>query len=181
MSTESFQFRYPLSVEPRVADQHSPIIYPYSRWGDFATNPHLYVYGRPLDFRSYYGEDLNLSARPITRVIQPTVLEYDAIPPLAAVQQPSFMGQPEAASACNLIVGPAVLNNRFAALGAAANEAGLADATISNKSGHSTRILLLLLLVLFFGAIINREKKHMLNWKNNKTKLINKEQKQNKH
>ena len=76
MSVESFQFRYPLNRNPYVADQSSPIIYPYSRFASLETNPNLYVYGRQLPFRSYFGEDMNLSARPISRTIQPAILEY---------------------------------------------------------------------------------------------------------
>jgi hypothetical protein len=79
MSTESFQFRYPLNRNPYVADQKNPVIYPYARFASLETSPYLYVYGRQVPFRSYFGEDLNLSARPITRTIQPSVLQYEPI------------------------------------------------------------------------------------------------------
>lgn len=132
--TTSFQFRDPLNRNPYVADQKSPVIYPYARWGDFATNPYLYVYGRPLDFRSYYGEDLNLSARPITRTIQPRVLQYAA---------------PEAVTVAPKLVDTGVaLNNRFAALGAQVDDA--------RRRNQLLALMLVLLAAAGIAALVMR-------------------------
>lgn len=147
MSTASFQFRDPLNRNPYVADQSNPIIYPYARWGDFATSPYLYVYGRPLDFRSYYGEDLNLSARPITRVIQPTVLEYAALQP----RQPSLASLTGQCGTRGLVNDlPLVLNNRFASIGAQVDDVSAAAEDAASKRRRTMNTIIVVIL-LFAG------------------------------
>ena len=105
--TTSFQFRYPLNRNPYVADQTVPLIYPWAQWGDYSTSSNLYVYGRQVPFRSYFPTDVNLSARPVSRIIQPTVIEYAPIAAPVNAQPP--------ATQVPVTVTP-LLENRFAAL-----------------------------------------------------------------
>lgn len=149
MSTESFQFRYPLNRNPYVADQKNPVIYPYARFASLETSPYLYVYGRQVPFRSYFGEDLNLSARPITRTIQPSVLQYEPIvtPELSCEKSPVSLVP--------------VLNDRFASILAGQNvdevkkwdriNKGLLGAQIQEqqqKSNQRTILIVILALLL---------------------------------
>lgn len=124
MAATSFQYNYPLNVNPRVADQNQAMIYPYQRWADNATSLSPYIYGRLLPEKSYYGEDLNLSARPITRVIQPHVLEYAPLMgcPFHGGKCDCVTGEDTRTIAVAPFVASPVLNNRFAALGSQVTE-----------------------------------------------------------
>lgn len=146
MSTESFQFRYPLNRNPYVADQKNPVIYPYARFASLETSPYLYVYGRQVPFRSYFGEDLNLSARPITRTIQPSVLQYEPIlTPELSCNEASVSLVP-------------VLNDRFASLLSGQNvdevkkwdriNKGLIGAQIQEQQKSNQRFILILSILL---------------------------------
>lgn len=106
MSYSSFQFRDPLNRSPYVSDSSSPVLYPYARWSTTATSPALYVYGKQVPFRSYFPEDVNLSARPISRVIAPSVLDYTSLTP----------GCSNIADTGNSYKPSILPNNRFAAL-----------------------------------------------------------------
>lgn len=77
------------------------MIYPYSQWGSYGTSSDLYVYGRQIPFRSYFGQDVNLTARPISRVIEPNVIQYAPV-----AQPPQAVGQPPVSLAPTLV--PAV-------------------------------------------------------------------------
>ena len=55
-------------------------IFPYTAFSDLGgSSQYLYVYGRQLPFRSYYPADYNNTVEPMSRVIEPTVLEYAPI------------------------------------------------------------------------------------------------------
>ena len=121
MSATSFKFRYPLSQNPIVSDERNTVLYPYGRWADFATSGSWYLSGREIPERSYFGDDFNLSARPITRVIEPTVLEYAPIAPAIVDAEREV----DVAAAAPVVVFPrerVLLNDRFAALGAQSQE-----------------------------------------------------------
>jgi hypothetical protein len=109
MSATSFQFRYPLNRNPYISAENEPIIYPYSAWGDFAEGSNKYVYGsRKIPFRSYFGQDVNLTARPISRIVQPSVVQY------APIVSPNSVD-----NNIPVTVAPTLtLGNRFAALNA---------------------------------------------------------------
>lgn len=153
MAATSFQFRYPLNRNPYVADEAAEVIYPYSRWGDFATSSNLYVYGRQVPQRSFFGHDLNLSARPITRLVQPSVLEYV---PLDRVSPISLDPASGGVSYCSgdvktvaPIVASPILNNRFAALGA----------QVASNSVSSTMVPIMLILLLAVGGFFLYKRK----------------------
>lgn len=159
MSATSFQYNYPLDRNPYVADQNAAVIYPFQKWGDNATSAEWYVYGRQLPQRSYFGEDMNLSARPITRVIEPTVTEYVSVPtrnnhnnqgcdlleelntvyPFRNLRTPLNL-QAGQISISPIMTSP-VLNSRFAALGAQ-----------SSPTSSSSSLLVALLILLAIGG-----------------------------
>ena len=166
MSANSFAYRYGLNRNPYVADENVSIIYPYERWGTNAASGNFYVYGRELPSRSYFGDDANLSARPITRVIQPSVLEY--LPPFECALHKTFHyceegrrhhhhhgpyrgvhGEGHEYGGVPVTVAPIVasrvLNNRFAALGAQAEDAA--------GSSTSQKYLVVLAILLAIAGI----------------------------
>jgi hypothetical protein len=124
MAATSFQFRYPLNRNPYVAEAGEGIIYPYARWGDFATSSNFYVYGKQIPERSFFGEDLNLSARPITRLVQPPVLAYESLQPSCPLtglaMQSGQGGAPMSpmVETLNPIIMRPVVNSRYAVYGA---------------------------------------------------------------
>lgn len=135
MSATSFNYRYSLNTNPSVADQTNTILYPFSRWPTQATSGNWYLGNRQIAERSFFGDDFNLSARPITRVIEPTVLAY---PPIAA-QQPCQQQE------VPVVVSPVLLNDRFAAIGA--------QTAVASDQQQQLRVLFLVLLAIAgFGA-----------------------------
>ena len=145
MAATSFQYKYPLSIDPRVADQNQAVIYPWGQWADNYSSGSMYIYGRQLPERSYFGEDLNLSARPITRVIQPYVLEYAPLScpfhggPCECARRKMWDTRTDAVSVTPVVVSP-VLNNRFAAMGSQVSE--------------QQQSLIVLLLVLAVAGVV---------------------------
>ncbi len=138
MTATSFQFRYPLNRNPYVADEGEGIIYPFARWGDFATSSNFYVYGKQIPERSFFGEDLNLSARPITRLVQPPVLAYESLQPacpLAGQKRPMV-------ETLNPVIMRPVLNDRYSVYGAQTSE------DLKQK-----RTLMILLALLALGGL----------------------------
>jgi len=151
MSATSFQFRYPLNRNPYVAENETPILYPYPQFGEFATSSDLYVYGRAVPFRSYFGQDLNMTARPISRVIQPEVVEYA---PIVSPTISEGLGTPVTISPTTVTMG-----NRFTALNAGEQQAvplklwGAQVAPLTDAQKQRALILVLLLLGVA-GALI---------------------------
>lgn len=157
MSATSFQFRYPLNRQPYVADQETPIIYPYPQWGDYGTSSNLYVYGsKKIPFRSYFGQDVNLTARPISRVIQPSVVEY------APISAPSTTGESSAAVTLAPTLVPGVaFGNRFNALNSGDQQViplklwgAQVGESLQSAVGGKNSVLLALILLAAAGALI---------------------------
>lgn len=133
MSATSFQYRYPLSTNPSVADQRNTLLYPYPSWASNYASGAWFLGGREIPERSFFGEDFNLSARPITRVVEPTVLAYTPVSNLLPTNEVPVVVSPN-----NY---PLVLNDRFAAIGAQASAA------------QTQSILILVLLVIAGFAV----------------------------
>lgn len=143
MAATSFQYKYPLSRAPYTSDQNAAIMYPYQNWSSNYSSGNFYLDGRNITPPSYFEEDLNLSARPITRVIQPHVLEYAPLScPFHGANCNCKHRQDTRMAPMSIapIVASPVLNNRFAALGA--------------QVGPSRNTLVILLVILALAGFL---------------------------
>jgi len=157
MSCSSFQFRYPLNRNPYIADQATPIIYPYPQWGNYGASSSLYLLGRQIPFRSYFGQDVNLTARPISRVIQPSVVEYAPVVTPAQTDPAVSETSPTLVPITNGCPDRVALSNRFAALNAGNQQVLPFGAQVSEAQKKWGLVLLGLILAGVAVALVVRK------------------------